>query len=156
MIKTVLNAAALLIGLTGIFFKGSHWAGADILILTGFGLLLVSIVAFTVGANAEAGVPGPLNYLMVGALAVGVISALFRMMHWQGGAMLGLVMVGLMVVLCVMLLAAKGSVGASRQFLTVTFLFFTLVFAFLALPMRQADAAAAQAATPQANVAATH
>ncbi|RAK68237.1 hypothetical protein [Hymenobacter edaphi] len=146
MIKTVLNAAALLVGLTGLFFKASHWAGADILILTGFVLLLVSILAFTVSANAEAGVSAPLNYLMVGVLTVGVVSALFRMMHWQGGAMLGVVMVALMVLLCVMLLAGKGNIGASRQFLTVTFLFFTLVFAFLALPMRRAATAETAAA----------
>ncbi|WP_400193242.1 hypothetical protein [Hymenobacter sp. B81] len=149
MIKTLLNAAALLIGLTGIFFKANYWAGADILMLTGFALLLISIVAFTVSDNNEAGVNGAINYLMVATLAVGAIASVFKVMHWEGGGMMGLLSVVLMLLLTVMLLLSKSKIGASRQFLTAAFVLFTLDFAILSMPRKEVAPATAETMVEQ-------
>ncbi|WP_201982909.1 hypothetical protein [Hymenobacter rubidus] len=132
-IKSILNAAALIVGLVGIYFKSQWWAGADLLILIGFGLLLISTVAFTIGENKAAGVPDSLNYLMVATLAVGIIGAVFKMWHWAGGNLLVLGVLVLMAVLSLMLIVSKATVTSSRQFLAVAFVYFTLTFAVVGL-----------------------
>lgn len=146
MIKTVLNAAALLIGLTGIFFKGNHWAGADMLILTGFILLLVSAAAFTVGENKAAGLPALLNYVMVATLVIGILGVIFKAMNWPGAFILNVSTGLLLVVLSVALLATR-TITASRQFVTVFVIWFALVAALLNINyMRRSAAPVAETA----------
>jgi membrane-bound ClpP family serine protease len=151
-VKTILNAAALVLGLVGIYFKHQYWAGADILLLAGFVLLLISTVAFTIGDNTAAGVPASLNYTMVATVAVGILSTVFKVLHWEGADMLVLVTLLLMVILALLFVFSKAAVASSRQFLAVAFVYFTLSFAvvyFLAR-MRPPGATTAPVAAAEA------
>lgn len=149
--KTIINAATLLLVAVGIFFKLERWAGANVLLLSGFGLLLVSILAFTVSENAAAGMPAGLNYTAVAALAVGILATLFKLLHWDGGSLLVLLAVGLQAVVSVLLLTSRATIVGSRQLLTVTFLYITLTFAALFF-LQKHQVSAPSAAPPVAAV----
>ncbi len=148
--KTILNAAALVLVSLGIFFKLEQWAGADIMMLVGFGLLLISTLALTAGDNTAAGMPAGLNYAIVAALAAGILGTVFKLMHWQGSNPMALVAVVLLVVASVLLLASKAAVSGSRQLLTVTFLFLALSLACLLFLQKRPAATEPIAATEQA------
>lgn len=147
--KTIINAAALVLGLLGVFFKVEQWAGADILLLAGFGLLLISTLAFTAGENTAAGAPSGLSYAIVAALTVGILAAVFKVLHWQGGDMVVLVSMALLVAVCAMLLASSAKAVASRQLLTVVFVYITLAFAVVYFLRRPAPASPAVATTEE-------
>jgi hypothetical protein len=129
-VKNVLNGASLLVGITGIFFKMQWWRGADLLMLVGFSLLLISAVVFTVGENKAAGTPPALNYVMVVTLAVGILGLTFKAMNWRGAFVLSTGTGLLLLVLSIMLLTSK-AVTASRQFITVFVIWFALVASIL-------------------------
>jgi membrane-associated HD superfamily phosphohydrolase len=122
--KRILNGAALVLGLLGVY------SGANAFTLAGFGLLLVSVLGFTARANAEVGTSEPLNYVMVATLTVGVLAVVFRFMHWPGDALLVWAANGLLLVLALMLIGFKGTM-VSHQFVTVLAIFFILVVALL-------------------------
>ena len=151
MIKSFLNAAALVMGLMGVVFKANWWAGADVLIFSSLLLLFVSIVVFTLGDNAEAGVAKPLNFLMVGTLALGVVAAIFRILQWEGAAVLSFATVALLLLLSFWLLVSQATLVVSRQFLTVAMVLFTLFFASVSVPTKNApaDVVAVEAVTPE-------
>ncbi|MBJ6108742.1 hypothetical protein JAO73_06970 [Hymenobacter sp. BT523] len=128
--KRLLNGAALVCGLVGVYFKLNWWAGADALLLSGFGALLGSVLGFTARANAEAGTSDVLNYVMVATLTLGILTVVFRLMHWAGDGLLVWASDGLLLVLVVMLIFSKNRV-VSHQFVTVLAIFFTLVIALL-------------------------
>jgi membrane-associated HD superfamily phosphohydrolase len=128
--KKILNGAALLLGLLGVYFKVQWWAGAIGLTLAGFGLLLISVLGFTARANAEAGTSDVLNYVMVATLTVGVLAVAFRFMHWPGDELLVWAANGLLLVLALLLIASERTV-VSHQFVTVLAIFFILVIALL-------------------------
>jgi len=130
-VKTILNAAALVLGMVGLFFKSQWWAGADMLILAGLGLLLISAVAFTVRDNSEAGTSAAVNYLMVATVAVGILGLAFKTMHWQGGSILAMGTGALLLILSLMLIASKTTLVVSRQFVTVLVIFCTMLTASL-------------------------
>ena len=126
--KKVLNGAALLLGLLGVYFKVEWWRGADVLILLGFGALLVSVLGFTARANAEAGTSELLNYVMVATLTVGILGVVFKFLHWPGSGILVMAANALLLALALMLIAAKKTLF-SHQFVTVLAVFFCLVIA---------------------------
>ncbi|MDB5270279.1 MAG: hypothetical protein JWP58_3319 [Hymenobacter sp.] len=126
--KKILNGAALLLGLLGVYFKVEWWPGADVLILLGFGTLLVSVLGFTARANAEVGTAEPLNYVMVATLTVGILGVVFKFLHWPGSGVLVTAANALLLVLALMLIAAKKTLF-SHQFVTVLAVFFCLVIA---------------------------
>jgi membrane-associated HD superfamily phosphohydrolase len=126
--KKVLNGAALLLGLLGVYFKVEWWRGADVLILLGFGALLVSVLGFTARANAEVGTSELLNYVMVATLTVGILGVVFKFLHWPGSGVLIMAANALLLVLALMLIAAKKTLF-SHQFVTVLAVFFCLVIA---------------------------
>jgi membrane-associated HD superfamily phosphohydrolase len=126
--KKVLNGAALVLGLLGVYFKVQWWAGADVLILLGFAMLLVSVLGFTARANAEVGTSGALNYVMVATLVVGIMGVVFKFLHWPGHGVFITASTGLLLVLALMLIAAKKMVF-SDQFVTVLAVFSCLVIA---------------------------
>ncbi|GAA4361228.1 hypothetical protein GCM10023185_28160 [Hymenobacter saemangeumensis] len=150
-VKTILNAAALILGMVGIYFKAQHWAGADILMLAGFGLLLISAAAFTLRDNAEAGTPAALSYVMVASLVVFILAAVFRTLHWNGTELMGMLSGGLILILSLMLIFSKAPIVASRQYVTVLIISFTLLSAMLNLlarrPPQQVAATPAQEMT---------
>ena len=126
--KNVLNAASLVLGLLGVFFKAQWWTGADVLILLGFGALLISVLGFTARANAEVGTSEVLNYVMVATLAVGILGVVFKFLHWPGSGVLVVAANGLLILLTLLLIALKKTVF-SHQFVTVLAVFFSLVIA---------------------------
>ncbi|UOQ98992.1 hypothetical protein MUN81_05745 [Hymenobacter sp. 5317J-9] len=128
--KRLLNGAALVLGLLGVYFKLNWWAGANALLLSGFGALLGSVLGFTARANAEAGTSYVLNYVMVATLTLGILTVVFRLMHWSGDGLLVWASDGLLLVLVIMLIFSKNRV-VSHQFVTVLAIFFTLVIALL-------------------------
>ena len=151
--KTILNAAALLSGIVGIFFKAQHWPGANLLMLAGFGLLLVSALAFTVRDNTDAGTPASLNYVMVAALVFGIAGAMFKIMHWRGGFALSVGSGVLLLLLSLLLLTSKAAVVASRQFVTVLVISVTLLMAVLNMaPGRPVAPEVAASPTEEASV----
>jgi|GEM_PF-3602234 len=136
-IKTILNAAALILGMVGIYFKANHWAGADILMLVGFGLLLISAVAFTLRDNSEAGTPAALNYVMVATLVVGILAAVFKTLHWNGSDLVAMCSSALILILSLMLIFSKAPVVASRQFVTVFVISVALLTSILGMLARR-------------------
>jgi membrane-associated HD superfamily phosphohydrolase len=128
--KKILNGAALVLGLLGVYFKTQWWAGANGLVLAGFGLLLVSALGLTARANAEAGTSDALNYVMVATLTVGVLAVVFRFMHWPGDALLVWASNALLLVLALLLIWSERTV-VSHQFVTVLAIFFILVIALV-------------------------
>ena len=147
MTRTILNTAALVAGLAGILFQLLHLPGADVLLPLGFGLLLASTLLFTARANAAAGTPAPLSYLLVATLALAILSTAFKLLHWPGVNLLGLLTLALAAASSGALLLARTAVVGSRQLLTVLLVFFTLFFGLLVLP---ATPAAAPATSPTA------
>ena len=126
--KQLVNGAALVLGLLGVYFKVRWWAGADVLILAGFAALLVSVLCFTARANAEVGTSEVLNYVMVATLAVGILGVVFKFLHWPGSGVLVMAANGLLLVLALMLIVSKKTLF-SHQFVTVLAVFFSLVIA---------------------------
>jgi membrane-associated HD superfamily phosphohydrolase len=126
--KQFVNGAALVLGLLGVYFKVQWWRGADVLILLGFASLLVSVLGFTARANAEVGTSEALNYVMVATLTVGILGVVFKFLHWPGSNVLVMASNGLLLVLALMLIAAKKTVF-SHQFVTALAVFFSLVIA---------------------------
>lgn len=147
-VKNILNGAALLIGMVGIYFKSQWWAGADLLMLVGFGLLFISAVGFTIGDNKAAGTSTALSFVMVATLALGILGLVFKTMHWKGGFLLSLGSGGLLLLMSLLLLAAK-SISVSRQFITVFAIWFTLVAAWLNVGSRSRPASAAVVTTEE-------
>ena len=127
-VKNILNGAALLLGMAGIFFKTQWWTGANVLILLGFGCLLISVLSFTARANAEVGTSEALNYVMVATLAVGILAVVFKFLHWPGSAVLVMASNGLLLLLTLLLITLKKTVF-SHHFVTVLAVFFSLVIA---------------------------
>jgi sugar phosphate permease len=140
-VKNILNGAALLIGMVGIYFKSQWWAGADLLMLVGFGLLFISAVAFTISENNAAGTSTALSFVMVATLALGILGLVFKTMNWKGGFALSVGAGGLLLLLSLLLIVAK-SVSVSRQFITVFAIWFTLVAAWLNVGARNRPASA--------------
>ncbi|MBF9141870.1 hypothetical protein [Hymenobacter properus] len=129
-VPRLLNGAALLLGLLGVYFKMHWWYGANALMLAGFGALLASVLGFTARANAEAGTSDALNYVMVATLTVGILGVVFRVMHWPGDALLVVASDVLLLALAVLLIFSRNRV-VSHQFVTVLAVFFSLVIALL-------------------------
>lgn len=151
--RKALNGAALVLGLLGVYFKMHWWAGADALILLGFGALLVSVLAFTTRANAEVGTSEALNYVMVATLVVGIMGVVFKFLHWPGGSVFVMASSGLLLVLALMLIAAKKTVF-SHQFVTVLAVFCCLVIALFSMAStqqgpRQSEPLAAEMPLPE-------
>jgi hypothetical protein len=139
MVKPLLNAAALLIGLIGVVFKANWWAGANVLMLLSFGLLLLAVLIFPFRDNRSVGVSNVLNYALVGTLSLGILNAMSRMIGWQGSELMDGITIGVLVMLCALLLVWRSEVGASRQFLASAFVFFTLYYLHATLPRKSAD-----------------
>ena len=130
--RKIVNGAALVVGLLGVYGKAQGWAGADVLTLAGFGLLLGSVLGFTARANAEVGTSEPLNYVMVATLTVGVLAVVFRFLQWPGSGLLVWASTGLLLVLALLLVGSRRTV-VSQQFVTVLAIFFLLVIALLTI-----------------------
>ncbi|MDO7844816.1 hypothetical protein Q5H92_00485 [Hymenobacter sp. M29] len=137
--QRILNGAALVFGLLGVYFKLNWWYGANALMLAGFGALLVSVLGFTARANAEAGTSDALNYVMIATLTVGILGVVFRVMHWPGYALLVVASDVLLLALAIMLIASRNRV-VSHQFVTVLAIFFALVVALLTFASGQRSA----------------
>ena len=148
--KQVLNGAALVLGLLGVYFKIHWWYGANLLLLLGFGALLASVLGFTARANAEAGTSDLLNYVMVATLTVGILGVVFRVMHWPGDGLLVWTSDGLLLVLALMLIFSNNRV-VSHQFVTVLAIFFALVIALLSFASGRQAAKPAPVAQQEEN-----
>lgn len=134
MILRVVNTTALVAGLLGQVFRMQHWAGANGLLLLGFGALLVSTLLLLRGRDPDHPT-GPLNYLLVATLATATLSVLGKLLYWPGVGVLGLLAVSLALVASIWLTASAQPIARTRQLLTVAFVFFTLFFATLLLPL---------------------
>lgn len=113
--KTVVNVMTFLMVLGGTIFKMMHWEGADMLILTGTLLLLISVV-FLHRDMAAIGNDSPTTGLVTITMVVLVISTLFKRMHWEGGLMAAYISVALIVLLSLVLILKKEALRLPKQF----------------------------------------
>ncbi len=109
--------------IAGIMFKIQHWPGANILvILSAVGMLVSLGMAFQEGRGE---MPTRIFYVLNITLAVFIIGAIFRFMHWPGKNIIGSIGYILAVIMTVVLALNKDVFSINRRYFTV-FTFFVL------------------------------
>jgi predicted ferric reductase len=121
--KNLLNPLTLVFLIAGLMFKIQHWPGANILvILSAVGMLVSLGMAFQEGRGE---MPARIYYVLNITLAVFIIGAIFRFMHWPGKNIIGSIAYILAVIMTIVLALNKDVFSINRRYFTV-FTFFVL------------------------------
>ena len=121
--KKLLNPLTLVFLIAGLMFKIQHWPGANILvILSAVGMLVSLGMAFQEGRGE---MPARIYYVLNITLAVFIIGAIFRFMHWPGKNIIGSIAYILAVIMTIVMALNKDVFSISRRYFTV-FTFFVL------------------------------
>ena len=125
--KNLLNPLTIVFLIAGMMFKIQHWPGANILvILSAVGMLVSLGMAFQEGRGE---MPARIYYVLNITLAVFIIGAIFRFMHWPGKNVMGTIAYAFMILTCVILAFHKGHFSIGKRYLAVfTFLLLFVLF----------------------------
>lgn len=125
--KTILNAAALLLMVAGIFLRADYRPGGHIAIGASALIMLCTLFAFAVKDNKAAGLSDALNSVLTTTLVLLILGALFKIQHWPGATTLTVAAYAMVFLVPVILVFQKSEFRISRQY------FFTFsVFLILA------------------------
>ncbi|MEI6507555.1 MAG: hypothetical protein WCO54_03675 [Bacteroidota bacterium] len=123
----ILNIASFAFVIIGLYFKLSHWAGANVIIILSALTMLTTLFMFGFKDNKEAGIIDKLNYFLIGSIAFYMISMLFKILHWEGSDILVDVCYILAIMYPIVILLQKDDFKVSRQFFFTYSLFFLLM-----------------------------
>ncbi len=129
--RSALNSAAFALVVCGLLLKAGYMPGANISLILSAALMLGTLFAFALKDNTEAGVPMGSNRLLVGTLALLILGAMFRIMHWPGGPVLSVVAYLAAFALPLVLVVQQRAFAVSKQYLVTLFTFLVLILGVL-------------------------
>jgi len=129
--KKWLNLSCLLVVTAGVTFKIMHYPGANILLILASLLMLAGTLGFALGDNRDAEVPHSINYVLVVAQSIFILSALFKTMHWEGGDVLVQLSLLMAIVVPISFFFNKDSFAISKQYVFISALFIFELFGLL-------------------------
>lgn len=124
--QNTLNLVSYVVIIAGLFFKFSHWPGANLMLIAAFVILFISALRYTLAGAQDSGMSNMVHYLMSVALLVFVAAGLFKVMHWPGGDVLQLLGYAMAVIIPPVLLLQKGSFHIPSNY----FIMFAIFFVF--------------------------
>jgi hypothetical protein len=129
-LRTIVNILTLVIIMLGGFFKTNHWEGANIMLLIGTLLLMVTVI-FAVKDLKLDGFPATITYLIAATLIFHFLGTIFKSLHWEGAGMLILIVYILTVITAIALILNRTEIKFSKQLLITLFLYLVLIMNLL-------------------------
>jgi len=126
--KKTIHFAAVGLLLAGVLFKIMHWPGANALIVLGSAANLVSGILHH-GAGKAEGDSGTPYLLLTAALSTTILGALFKIMHWEGADIIGVV--SMFLTLSAIFVLASKPVHVSSSYVSSYLLAMFVVFAMM-------------------------
>ena len=126
--KKIVHYAAIGLLLAGVLFKIMHWPGANALLVLGSAANLVSGI-LQHGAGKAEGDSGTPYLLLTAALSTTILGALFKIMHWEGADIIGVV--SMFLTLAAIFVLASKPVQVSSGYVSSYFLAMFVVFAMM-------------------------
>ncbi|OIP02458.1 MAG: hypothetical protein AUJ98_01130 [Bacteroidetes bacterium CG2_30_33_31] len=129
--KKILNILAFVLVIVGVFFKALHYSGANAIIMLAGLILIINLFAFCIKDNKAEGLGNGLNYLLVGTLALFIVGAIFKIMHYSGANILLNISYVLAILIPLILIFQKDTTKISLQFIITFLIFFVLVISVI-------------------------
>ena len=129
--RSALNSAAFALAVSGLLLKAGYMPGANITLILSAALMLGTLFAFALKDNTAAGVPIGSNGLLVGTLALMILGAMFKIMHWPGASVLSVIAYAAAFALPLVLVVQQRAFAISKQYLVTLFTFLVLILGVL-------------------------